>query len=755
MAASNAQPFEVNDFSKGITDDVFDQMPAVFKELNNFVIGSDKKARSRYGSELEELTAPEIPTGVRIGALVNYANSDKLFYQSLKEIYYRNPVSFTELVGPSGNNVFSVGELESVPSFTQWNRHLYVTNDSFTSPMKIFKDGVGNYQVRNSGLPALATDPIATPGAAGANSYAYVFYYVDNYTVFKLDYETVGPTTTIRVGNTAAPSVSPITITGIPAIANGLLENYNTAGIKIHIGRTLNGGTFFRKVGEIANGVTTFVDSVPDVTLNDTGIPIYINDGTVDFDPPPLHKYNHVVSNTGYYAHVIDSAGENPYRVRQSVPGVPDSAPIDFFVDMDDEIVGISSVRKSPIVFCKKYIYRIDGSFDQFGRGNMTPIRISDNAGCISHNSIVACENGIFWFGNDGVYYTDGYQVNKVSDQLNDRYKSWLKNTTQRTRIIGKFFEKERLVVFAFQRDSSNLDNDTMLVLDLKFGISDNMTMTTWDGASFRPSALAVFDNEIRRGDIRGFTFVHREKLSTDPKIDIYKAASTWVDETIIWRLETIHYNFGGTFFRKYPTKVLLSASNSKNTTVQITAINDDGRFVRPCKVIRARNDFVWGDDEFVWDVSTFIWRGAGIIEQWRRFPAKGLRLSTMQLVITNGYSEVTNSDALGLGTFSNLNNTVTLAAPSTWPLNSEDYFIATEIDGYVKEYKVVSRDSDVQLTVLDPLNDFPATPQKWLLRGFKKGERLNLIGFNIHWANVSSTQETYDSSPGATGKNV
>lgn len=755
MAASNAQPFEVNDFSKGITDDIYDQMPGSCEELENFVIGSDKRPRTRFGSELEDVNNPEIPTGVRVAALVNYANSDALLYQSLQRMYFRDNGTFVEMTGPSGNSVFTVGEQTDVPAFAQWNRHIYVTSDAYPTPTKIFKDENGDFQVRTSGLPALAVAPTVASTEVGTSSYLYAFFYSDDYTVFELNYQSVGPTKVVGISDVKQPTEGAIEITNIPEIVNGADGNYNTGNIKIQIYRTENAGTFFRKVGEVANGVTTFTDTTPDITLADTGIPLYTNDGTVDYDPPPLHKFNHVVNNTGYYAYIKDENGVSPYRVRQSVPGIPDTAPIDFYCEVDDEIAGISSVRSNPIVFCRKYVYRIDQSFDQFGRGNMVPIRISDTAGCISHNSIVPCENGIFWWGNDGVYYTDGYQVNKVTDQLNDRYKDILKNTTQQNRVVGKFFEKERLVVWAMQTNSSNLDNDKFLVLDLKWGISNNMTATTWSGNSFRPTALEVYDNEIYRGDTRGFIFRHKENLNTDLKINIFKAPTEWVFEAIIWRIRTIHYNFGGTFFRKYPTRVLMSAANVGNTTVQITAINDDGRFIRNCKVIRVRNNFVWGDDEFVWRVSTFIWRGAGIIEQWRRFPAKSLRLSTMQLVITNGFSEISNSDALGVGTFDGVTKEVTLSAPATWPLDCEDYFIAAEVDGYNKEYVIEERVSDTVVRVTDPLGALPTGALKWELRGFKKGEQLLLLGFNIHWANVSATQETFDSSAAATGKNA
>lgn len=755
MAASNAQPFEVTDFSAGITEHVFEQKPGTAAELINFLIGGDKKPISRWGSEVDNLVAPEIPSGERIGSLINYANNDKLFYQSIRSIYYRNPDNFTELVGPTGNSVFSEGDVTAVPSYTQWNRHIYTTNDSFSRPMKMFKDVNGVYQVRTAGLPALATDPVVTPSVSGQFSFLYGFYYSYTYTVFGLTYESIGPVTLVRASNSADPVTGPLAISGLPTLTNGASDNYDVSNIKIKIFRTNADGTFLQQTGEVTNGTSTFTDSQSDDNLQSTGIALYTNDGTVDFDPPPLHKYNHVVNNTAYYVHIKDENGINPYKIRQSVPGVPDTAPLDFEGEVDDETVGVSSVRSMPIVFCKKYVFRLDQSFDQFGRGNMVPIRISDNAGCVSHNSAVQAEQNLYWLGNDGVYMTDGYVVQKVSDDSNDRYKSILKNTTQRTRMIGKFFEKERFIIWTIQTDSANRDNDTFLLLDLRWGISPSMTFVTWNGNSFRPSALEVFENQIYRADPRGFTFRHDERLTSDPKINIYKDPVDWVKETIIWKLKTIHYNFGGTFFRKYPTRILLSASDIGNTTIQITAINDDGKVTRKCKPIRVRQDFIWRDDDFIWRVTNFVWRAAGLIEQWRRFPSGGLRLSTLQLEITNGYSDITNSDTLGVASFDGGAKTVTLTAPAKWPLNSEDYFIASDLDGYVKEYLIAERVSDTVLLISDPLNTLPTGSKKWVVRGYKKDEPLHLLGFNIHWTNVSATQATYQSDAASTGENA
>jgi hypothetical protein len=479
----------------------------------------------------------------------------------------------------------------------------------------------------------------------------------------------------------------------------------------------------------------------------------------LDFDPPPLHKFNHVVNNTGYYAFLKEGTEEFKNIIRQGIPGDPDSVPLAFDIEVEDEIHGLSSARSNPIVLCKRHIYRIDGFFDQYGRNLPQAVRISDTAGCVSHLSIVSVDTGtgtggIFWFGNDGIYYSDSYQTLKVSDGNNERYQALLENITSSTRFYGRFDEKERSIFWCIQQDSASLDCDSFAVLDLRGGVSQDMPLSTWSGASFRPTCLEFFDGSLYRGDSRGYVFIHDDEFNTDPKVDTSEDPNDWNLETIIWRYKSIHYNFGSTHIRKYVPKMLLTAANIGDTTIQINGINDAGRKVRELKLIRWRRNFTWGDDNFVWGNPQCVWNSVGILEQWRRFPAKGLRVSYLQIEITNGFSIVINSDLIGTATFDGIAKTVTLddAANKDWPLASVDYVIRTEVDGYDRSFTVSERTADV-LTVLDPDGQLPSASLKWELWGYKKGEMLNLLSYDIHWINISQSQMTFES--GQDGSNA
>lgn len=752
------QPLDIKDFSGGITDYIYTDDLSKAQVLNNLVLLKNKTPLTRPGSELDDETNPQIPAGVqRVGTLINYNNSTRLFVQSGTKFYYRNTSAYTTLQGPTSNDVFTSGSTANRVSHTEWNRHIYVTHDGFPRPQKIYHNGSGVPQVRTSGLPELASSPTCTPGA-GARSYVYYFHYFYSYTIGTQVFESVGPVKTVSVSSAAEPSSSTLAITNIPVLSNSTTDNWDTTAIKVKVYRTINGGVDGFYVGEVTNGTTSLNDSNSDATILNNE-PLYINDGTLDWDPPPLSKYVHVVNNIGYYAHLKDGSQVFPNSYRASIPFAPDAVPIDFEDEVEDEITGFSSVASLPIILCKKYIYRIEGQFDQYGRGFMTHVRISDNAGCVSNESVVQAEGGLFWAGNDGFYYTDGYKVMKISEGNDENYANMLEACTNVLNIQGRFDERNRRILWACQTDSSTLDNDTIFCLELKFGIRPDSTFTTWTGeatgvdTSFSPSAIEFFNKKLYRGDKRGYVFVHDDTIYTDPRVDTLVTPADWEVETIMYRYRSVALNFGSNFVRKWVPRILLTAKNRGNVSIQITAINDDGKLSRECVPIRWRKNFTWGDPEFVWGSETCVWNIEGLIEEWRRLPAGGLRLSYLQVEVSNGLVVVTNSDIRGQATFNSTGPTVTLDdVTKSWPDGAVGYFISSEDDGYVRQYEVLSQAGNV-LTVSNIYADFPTGSKKWLLKGYVKGERLNLLSYTVHYALLSKTQSTYET--GQDGANA
>lgn len=747
------QGYEVDDFSGGITDFYIGAQKNFAQKQDNLYCLTNKTLKSRPGSQIDNMddTDSLIPAGnVRIGALINYNNSDTLFVQSGRNIYYRSTVDqhYITLVGPvSSHPVLSSGTVTNYVSWTEWNRHLIVTNDAFVKPQKIYKDGSNVVQVRTAGLPALASAPVVTPTANTGKTYLYAFHYYFEYTIGSQLFIDAGPVIQVEVTNSDEPSVNQNDITAIPALSNGATDNYDTATIKCFIFRTIDGGQNLQKIGQVTNGTTVFTDNVSDATA-ETGELIYITGGVLDNDPPPKAKFVHTVNGFTYYAYFQEGAETFPNKYRQSIQNDPDSCPGQLQDEVEDEITGFNSAAGVPMVFCKRLVFRVEGQLDEFGQGSMEHIKIADDAGCVSNQSIVQAEGRVFWAGNDGFYTSDGYQVQKISFHLKNSYLTYLNLLSNSRRIQGIFNSYERRIYWTFQTLGESTDVDSCIVLDLEWGIKPESHFLTVSGdTSFSPTAITVFNKKWMRADRRGFVFIHDDQYLHDPKINTSKFPSEWGEQTVIWTYRGPGFNFGNNTVRKWVPRIELKAANESNVSIQINGIVDDGRFVKACKEIRWRLNFTWGDPEFSWGDPNCKWNGEGIIDQWRRLPKRGLRCDYFQVEITNAFTIVTNSDTLGTATFSDNDNTAILDTPlvTDWPAGAEGYFISTEDDDYALEWLVSERTDDDTITVVDSANTFPAgAGKRWILKGYRKDEKLNLLNYTIIWAPLSMSQTAF-----------
>ena len=751
----------VDDFTGGFTDDYVNAPLNQAEEVDNLLIEINRSLLMRNGSIVEDATnAPIIPAGQqRIGTLINYDQNDKIFYHSANKLYYRNPSAYTTLQGPvDSNDFFPTATEANYVSHSEWKKHIFLASDTFETPKKLYKDSGGTYQLRTAGMPALASDPTITPTASGSATFLYAFLYQYTYTAGEEEFQDFGPTKVIEVTNSDDPSSNQNDITGIPVLSNGATESYDTSSIKVFIYRTIDGGTTLYKIGEVTNGTTTFTDTFSDSSIQSNEV-IYTEGDVLDNDPPPLAKFVHVVNNKGYYAYLKEGSEFLASDILESHPEDPDSVPATNRTVVRDDIRGLSSVQSIPMVFCRKHIYRIEGSYDELGRGGTSAIIINDTAGCISNHSIVQAKDFIFWAGNDKFYASDGYKVIPLSDHFNRRYKQMVETMSDTARIVGTYDETNERIYWALQTDSSNSDNDTIWVLDLRRGLNENMPFTSLSGMdSFSPTALVFFSKNLLRGDSRGYVFLHSEDYNTDPKVDTSVSPTLWEVQPIIYKYKGFATNFGTDLVRKWVTRILLTAVNKSNITIGINVINDDGKTIRSLTPIRYRKNFVWGDPEFEWGDPDFVWNAEGLIQELRRMKHGGLRCSYMQIEVTNGFGVVTNSDTLGLATVAapgvDSSRTVTLNDTATfdWPENSVDYFIAFANDAYVREYLITARTADT-LTFLDTGANAPTGSTAWVIRAYRKGEVLNLLSYTLFYALFSQSHSMFEA--GQAGENA
>ncbi len=741
------QGLEFDDFSGGMTDYYIGAPLNKFQRGDNVLLvkhGAKAKLFTRPGSALYDDAHYQIPAGAQRISSLKYFQS-QLFFQSARKMYYISGSGWTTLQGPTSNDVFPAGiDTTAVYSYATWNKHLLVANDQYSKPQKIYQDGSLTWQVRTAGMPVMTVDPTVTAGGGTGHSYIYRFLRSYTYTVGTLTYIDRGAAVEVALADSDPPNSTAVGITNIQALTGAAGDNYDTASadFKIEIYRTTDGGQFFFKAGSVANGVTSFSDTMSDSDLQDQE-PLYTDDGAPDNDPPPLCKTVHIVDDRAYYGNLKIDGQIFANRIVQSIPGDIDSVPGSFFTEVQDTVVAISSVRSLPVALCDDMVFRLDGFFDELGGGGIVPQKISDTSGCVSSASVVQTIIGVFWAGKDGFYYTDGYTVSRVSDGIDKTYATFTETAEQKRRITGKFDAKRKVIYWTMQ-SAAGSDCDTVFALDLNFGLSDDMPFTTLSGSdNFAPTGVEVIDGNLIRADRRGYTFQHSDTLYTDPKVDVALTPDLWNVATIIYDYICAATNFGTIQARKWVPRITVNCKNETNLSLQVISINDDGRRRGNLSPIRFRGNVTWGDPDVYWGDPDILWNYSGLIDDYLRFPAQNLRCEYKQVEFTNAFVAIISSDLLGTATVNTSAHTATLTDTVTydWPTGSVDYYLAFASDGYTNEYLVTGRTADV-LTFTDAGGTAPnGVDQTWVLRGKPKGEVMHLLDFTLHYAVFGMTQ--------------
>lgn len=597
-----------------------------------------------------------------------------------------------------------------------------------------------------SPLPYVSTGISPTFGA-----YVYSFVYAYTYTVGSLTYVDRSSVLTKRIDDACDPSVDPLVITTIPVLANSGLTNYDASNVVIEIYRTLINGTISYLVGSVTNGTTTFSDTLSDEDILENEV-LYTAGGVVENDPPPQSKFIHVVGDVALYGYVIDGTDTIPSRIVQSIPGDLDSVPGDFFVDIDDTLMGLSSVNSKKLAFGARNTYRIDGQYDLRGQGGMTYEKISDVTGAINSVGIVQTEEAVFFLGLDGVYMTDGYQVRKLSEHLNSTYAALTNSDAKKRRMVGVYDKTLKLIHWGVQSLAASSDNDAWLTLDLKKPLgSKSCFMTASNGGSFAPTALTYFGSQVIRGDSRGFVFKHDAAYLSDPKVVDGSTPSAWAMKAIIFNYLSPNSGFG-MIDRKWATDIEVSAKNATQLSLQINSINDGGRKQYALKPIHFRGNLTWEATDILWGDGSARFDEQGYIRERRRFKTGHLRFDYKQIQFTNAYTTVVNSDTLGLGGVDSSAKTLTVSGVGIWPSDPVDYYLSFADDNYTIQYLVTARTSNTVLTFSDSANNSSNGTKKWLLKGYPKDESLYLLSYAIPFDSV--TKPGSDLASNAQGGN-
>lgn len=555
----------------------------------------------------------------------------------------------------------------------------------------------------------------------------------------------------------------PVTLSNLPVLTNSAGDNWDTSNIFLDIYRSITDGTTLFLVGSVPNGTTTFTDAIVDSVLI-TNQEIYTTGGVLQNDQPPASKYITIMNDTAYYGYVTDiTSGEVfPNRILQSISGAPYAVPAENFDDLDDQITGLSNFNNYVVAFCKAKIYRMEGVYDELGNGLLTHQNISPTIGSVSHAGLVQTEYGIFFCGTNGIYWTDGFTLTRVTSELENTYNSLIQSPTQRARINSVYDKATRRIYWSFCSHPTQLECDVAYVLDLNWGISERMSFTTISGGSFSPSAFVLFNNQLIRGTSYGMIFKHDPSYYSDVAPILSQTPSSqipstqWAPQPIIYDFQSCQTNFGSSQVKKWVTRVTYQGQAETNLFLQMNRKNNNGGGWQPLTPIRSITDCLWGDPGVVWGQTSLSWGEDGMIDTFRRMPAGSLRCDWMAVQFTNASAIIAGSDTYGVVSVSALvggSVTLTLPTPYAWPLWSKLYTIAFQNDGYVKQYTITGRTAQT-LTISDPGATSPAnsTGVLWQMSGVPYGQRFNLTAYNVTYALLADEQSAYHGSTSSDG---
>ena len=645
-------------------------------------------------------------------------------------------------------------------------------------------------------------------------SYSYAFLYTNTYTVEPNGLEYEVQSNPIFVGPVQMPTIIPanativsqfiniypnvtykttkaVTVSNLPVLTNDsnhsydislpavvadptLLDPASNTGTTLDIYRTSDGGVTYYLAKQNAIGTLSWADftadsaAAPGFPQLNLQLPIYTSGGVVGNDQPPQATCMTLLNGYMYYGNVYSYGQQFPNRVMQSLPNAPDAVPATFYDDLDDAIVGLGNTRSVVLALCSKSIYRLTGQFNSLGQGLITHEKISDAVGCVSARSIVKTEIGIFFAGTDGFYYTDGYQLIKVTIDLNMRYAGLTTTQAQASRISGVYDRYTRRIYWTVQQNPTDTNCDSMWVFYLDYGVKPDGVFTTISSTTnMRPAAVAVFNQILHYGHEFGYVLKFDPMIKTDPVIVTGVNPSLWQETYIPYNFQGSALTFDNLMARKWTTKLHVMGNNVGNAAIQAVSVNDNNYTqAANLPIINYTMNPMWGAPGVIWNKpqaqQPYSWEYDGDVDAWRRFPAGNMRCDLKQIILQPAFVGVYRYEDWPLLCFAATNNgtkAVTISTPTgytsiTWPLDIVGMQFAFSNDGFINTYTVTSVTGN-SAVVSDPGNTLATLNNlTWVIRGYKKQQRVSITAMVIHYDYLGDKNSQY-LGPASAGENV
>lgn len=711
-----------SDFSGGITDFRFNTASNFSERMSNWISLRDKSMEVRAGFTFWDISAPRIPTNERVSNIRDI--DDTLCFFSDGRVYY-NDGGFTEIVGPTGNKALNLSDPNTMVDIAQYGDLYIAVDDSFSFPVKIYKDENGILRVINAGLPRVVSEPVVTPSSNDGESYVYAFVYEYEYFIGTTKFIDQGEPIYISVPDGADSFTGSHDISGYLELTNGVNRNYDTINLKKKIYRTVTNGTTYYLVDTIDNNVTTYTDTTNDDDLT-SGAILYTQGGIKANQLPPPAKYITSNNNIVYYANIIESAEAKPYRLRFSKAGDPDSVPATFFEDFESEITGIASIDDRTVVFTDKKSIALSGFLDDLGRGTITRKSIAD-VGCVSNGSLVTTQDYIYWFAESGIYRTNGVQHEKLTNHLDETYQEWTSSEFKQRRIYGRYDSVNQRVFWCINEGS--VDNDTILVYD---EINGGFTRQN-SGPDMEPTSIIFKEQEMIRADQDGYVFVHNQNQFSDLVKSDTLAPADWWSKAIPYDWKHIAWDMGDSERLKWLSKINLVGRPETAVYLEPRTYREGSRDYYAMASIRFNPLMNWGDVINEWGQAGNRWNSVDYLNTSKRTHRRAKRATHVQMSLASSYVTIQKSvsDTDSRVQVTSLSNSISLVLPTTYKfgLVYEGYDII--IDG--KSYQIQSG-SESTVIVTDPLGTLIDGVYDYEIKGYPKAQRPHISDISLYY---------------------
>ena len=343
--------------------------------------------------------------------------------------------------------------------------------------------------------------------------------------------------------------------------------------------------------GEDYGYFVDLVDRTVDEDLLFNELPYYAGDVLSYSGLPQGSYFQEIVNGTSYYGNIVNNAS----RVFQSAPGIPSSSPNTLFSDFEDPITAVSSFLDKPIVFTENTTWRLEGVKDQTGNGRVFQRVVSDEFGCISNQSVVKTNIGLFYWSKAGIIFTDGLRATRVNEHLLARFETWKDAMMPNGLEVGTHALRSGYNEITKRIYWSSLDPVTKaenwIILDVYFGITSSMPFYTAGGPALlgddlQPSRsmqtrVIWFSEDLSRfyrgqigwnenlDDFNGSVILTQERNLTND--EAYETLSdTGFKVSIDFLYKSIAFSFGSIMNRKWVSKAMINFRDLQATGVSV-----------------------------------------------------------------------------------------------------------------------------------------------------------------------------------------